>query len=91
MKRTRKPNLISLMMAEHVEMPGFPQIIVTRDFVYQFLRGCGWNPSERGFGSVDFLTFRRAAVAEALTDEKVRDRLLAKVRKSYLREERSAA
>lgn len=77
-------------MFERVLMPGFSSIVVTREFLYFFLRGCGWNPCERGFTSLDYWTFARPAVDESLTDEKVRDRLLRKVRKTYLREPKAA-
>lgn len=85
-KRQPKISIMDKLMAEHVEMPGFPQIVVTRDFVYQFLRGCGWYPCERGFGSLDYMTFGRKAVDAPLTDEGKRDQLMADVRDSYLRE-----
>jgi len=86
----RKLNIVDLMMAEHVEMVGFPQIIVTRDFMYQWLRGCGWNPCERGFGSLDYICFGRKAVNFALTPESERDRWLGQVRDGYLRGELAA-
>ena len=71
-------------------MPGFPSLVVTREFLYFFLRGCGWCPRERGFGSMEYLTFGRPAVVEPLTDEAERDRLLAHVRHDYLREMKAA-
>lgn len=77
-------------MAEHVEMCGFPQIIVTRGFMYQWLKGCGWNPSERGYGSLDYICFAKKAVDVPLTDEATRDSLLASVRQDYLRGELAA-
>lgn len=85
-KRNRNQNLVSRLMVEHVRVPGFPQIVVTREFLYGFLRGCGWNPCERGFGSIDYMAFGRAAVAEELTSDAARDHLLAQVRDGYARE-----
>jgi hypothetical protein len=73
------------IMSEHVRMPGFPAIIVTRDFLYGFLIGCGWPRCERGFGSMDYMVFGREAVTEPLHDESERDYLLAQVRSGYLR------
>ena len=86
----RKPKIMDLMMAEHVEMVGFPQIIVTRDFMYQWLRACGWNPSERGFASLDYTVFARKVVDLPLTLDAERDRWLGQVRDGYLRGEKAA-
>lgn len=86
MRNTKNLGIASRLMAEHVRVPGFPQIVVTREFLYSFLRGCGWNPRKRGFGSIDYMTFGRAAVAEELTNDATRDHLLAQVRDGYLRE-----
>lgn len=91
MKRTTdNRKLINRMMAESIQMPGFPQIVVTRDFLYQFLRECGWSPRDRGFGSLDYTVFYPSAVPERLTDEAERDRLLGQVRESYVREPKAA-
>lgn len=73
------------IMAEHVEMPGFPQIIVTRHFIYQWLKSLGWNPSERGFSSLDYTTFGRASVQDELTDEATRDHYLIPLKDVYAR------
>lgn len=89
-KRTRRSEggnreIATQLIGEAVEMLGFPQIIVTRDFVYQFLRGCGWCPCERGFGSIDYMAFGRKAVAGPPTDDATRDRLMTQVRNGYVR------
>lgn len=79
-------NTLTRIMAEPIAMPGFPQLIVTRGFLYQFLKSAGWNPSERGFGSLDYITFAADATAEPLTDEATRDHYLSGVAEDYRRE-----
>lgn len=86
----RRANILDELMAEHVQFPGFPQIITTRGFVYQFLKGCGWKPCERGFGSLDYMAFGRKAVDAPLYPDELRDSLLTQVRDSYLRWEQAA-
>ncbi len=66
-------------------MLGFPQIIVTREFLYKFLAECGWSKSERGYGSIDFSVFGRSPVDAPLTDEARRDELLTQVSYAYRR------
>ena len=73
------------IMGEHVEMPGFPQLIVTRHFVYHWLRARGWTPEARGFGSLDYTTFGREASALPLTEEAERDYWLGQVESAYTR------
>jgi hypothetical protein len=80
-----KPKIMDLMMAEPIEMPGFPQIIVSRHFAYHWLKACGWDVSERGYGSLDYTIFAKQAVDYPLTDEAERDRWLGQVRNDYLR------
>lgn len=75
----------SILMNESIPMPGFPQIIVTRGFLYQWLKACGWPPCERGFGSMDYLVFGARVTAEPLTDETDRDYWLGQVRNDYMR------
>jgi hypothetical protein len=82
----KKPTIMDNLMAESIHMPGFPQIIVTRGFCYQWLTACGWSQCERGFGSLDYLVFAAPIAGYPLTDEATRDSLLAQVRHSYLRE-----
>lgn len=78
-------DLASRLMAEHVEMPGFPQLIVTRDFLYHWLAARGWNKSERGYGSLDYAAFGRDAIEAPLTDESERDYWLKQVEEGYRR------
>lgn len=72
--------LVDNLMNEHVRFPGFPQIIVPRYFIYEYLRDCGWDVCKRGFGSVDYIYMAARVVDEPLTEESERDRLLASVR-----------
>jgi len=83
--QARKPGIADLLMAEHVEMPGFPQIIVTRHFCYQWLKARGWDVCATGFGSLDYAAFGRSAVPYPLTDETERDYWLNKVADDYAR------
>ena len=78
------------LMGEHVEMPGFPQLIVTRHFVYYWLKAHGWKPEERGFGSLDYTVFGRAASALPCTENVERDYWLGQVESAYIREWESA-
>lgn len=84
--KTKQPSIMDRLMSEAVRMPGFPQLIVTRHFLYHWLTGCGWSPSERGFASVDYYTFAAKKVDAPLTDETERDYWLNQVRDDYLRE-----
>lgn len=72
-------------LSEPIALLGFPQIIATRAFVYEWLKARGWNPSERGFASLDYAAFGREAVNAPLTPEAERDALLAQVAKDYER------
>jgi hypothetical protein len=80
-----KANILTRIMDEHVEMPGFPQIIVARGFCYQWLKARGWKESERGFGSLDYTAFARRAVDLPLTNPTERDYLLKQVENDYRR------
>ena len=64
-----KPNTVTVFLDEHISLPGCPQIIVTRIWAYNWLRDTlGYDPKERGFGSIDYMAFGRREVAEPLTD-----------------------
>jgi hypothetical protein len=78
-----KVSLMDKVMAEAIHMPGFPDLIVTRHFCYQWLTSCGWSQSERGFASLDYLVFAAPTADYPLTDEAERDRLLGQVRQTY--------
>lgn len=71
------------LMNEAVRVPGFPQIIVTRHFLYHWLKAQGWNEGRPNstqnnycFQSLDYAVFGRPTVDAPLTDEAERDRLL---------------
>ena len=69
MARTRRPNAIDALMAEHIQLPGAPQIIVTRGWAYTFFRDeLGYDPHARGFASLDYLVFGKRATEQPLTD-----------------------
>lgn len=78
-------NIMDEIMAEPVEMPGFPQLIVTRGFACQWLGDCGWSPAETGFGSLDYIVFSKRPIESPLMSVEMRDRYLAQVREDYLR------
>jgi hypothetical protein len=82
-----RQKLADKMMAEHVSMPGFPQLIVTRHFCYHWLKERGWSQAERGFGSLDYTVFARDAVLLPLTPVDERDFWLNKVASDYQRGE----
>ncbi len=63
-KNTR---FMDALMAEPIQLPGCPQAIVTRDWCYAWLKKLGY-PLQGGFNSVEYMTFRRQAVNEMLTD-----------------------
>jgi hypothetical protein len=87
----KRTNIMDSLMAESIHMPGFPQIVVTRHFCYQWLTDCGWSQSERGFGSLDYLVFAAASTELPLTDEAERDYWLGQVRSDFLRDTKKAA
>lgn len=68
-KRAYQPTVVDVLMAEHIQLPGCPQIIVTRGWAYTFLRDeLGYSPKARGFGSIDYMVFGREETNEPLTD-----------------------
>lgn len=73
-----KSNIVDKIMAEPIRLVGFPQIIVTRAFAYQWLKSLGWSERERGYGSLDHVVFLPAPSSEPLTDPDYRDGLLAR-------------
>lgn len=77
-KRTRRPNVIDELMNEHIEMPGCPQLIVTRAQAYRFLTEITepgpWSPTENSvpvvrqhtsnlFRTADYMVFNSRRVA----------------------------
>lgn len=89
-RMAKRKNIMDDILAEPIRLIGCPNIIVTRWFAYQFLKGCGWNPSERGFASLDWIVFGPAPVDLPLTDAEWRDAALASIREHYIREELAA-
>lgn len=81
----RRATLIDDYFNEHIVMPGFPQIIVTRGWLWGWLKSCGWNPRERGVGSMDYIVGAARATKEETTANEERDRLLNQVRAGFLR------
>ena len=71
----RRRNALDEIMAEHVRMPGAPGIIVERGWLYQWFKGQGYDPSARGYASMEWMTFGscRPAVEEPLTLDDERD------------------
>lgn len=61
-------NAFQEIMDEHVQFPGFPQLITTRGFAYSYFKALGWDESERGFDSLDYMIFARKPVNEPLTE-----------------------
>lgn len=78
-----KTRLLDAIMQEAIPMPGFPQLIVSRGWLYQWLVSCGWKMSERGYGSLDYIVFSTLKVANALTNIDERDYWLSQVRGAY--------
>ena len=61
--------IVAAVMAEPVALPGCPDIIVTRGWLYAWLRdSLGYDQKGRGFASLDYLVFGRRQSAEPLTD-----------------------
>lgn len=71
------PTITDRFMAEHVLVPGMPQVIVTRGFLAGWLRRSGAVTDKTGYGSIDYMAFGRHKTDEPLTPEPERDRLLA--------------
>lgn len=73
MSKRKACNLINEVMAEAVRMPGCPQLIVTRGWLWSWLARMGYerDTRETTFGSVDYMVFShttRPTVDEPLTD-----------------------
>ena len=72
------------IMAEPIRMPGFPQIIVTRGWLWIWLVDkLGCNPRERGIGSVEWTIFSRPPVEAELTPDAERDALVLPLAEAY--------
>lgn len=77
-KRTRKPSFMTELMNEHIECPGYPQLIVTRADAVTFLKELGYQ-NQGGFASIDYMVFnpRKKALDLPLTDDATRERAFA--------------
>ena len=65
----RKPTIPDKIMAEHIQLPGAPQVIVTRGWAYQWLKKLGYSTDSRdGYRSVDFMVMHKREVEDPLTD-----------------------
>lgn len=85
--KPKRRNIMDEIMAEPMRLPGCPQLVVTRDFAYQWLKSMGYDPSGKGFGSLDWLVFLKAPVDEALTDIETRDTICKKLEPFYRSDE----
>jgi hypothetical protein len=74
---SRGSRFLNEFMSEHIHVPGVPQLVVTRGFLYRYLRGLGWSDSERGIGSLDWTVLAARKTDEPLTDPEIRDEFLA--------------
>lgn len=70
------------LMAEHIQMPGCPDLIVTRAQAWSFLISIG-HPSQGGFGSVDYMVMnpRRNSLDLPLSDDTLREQAFAVMRR----------
>lgn len=75
----RNATIVDRLMGEHIEMPGCPQLVVTRAEAWHFLAsiGCETDTRKSQFGSVDYMVFRRNAVDAPLSNPAFRDRVFA--------------
>lgn len=81
-----KPKIIDRIMSERIEFPGFAGLIVTRGFAYQYFVSKGWDRSEKGFGSIDYLVLAKPAVNDELTEGHLRDHILTTFEKDLMRQ-----
>lgn len=64
----RRRNILDEVMAEHIHLPGCPELVVTRAFAYDWLQKVGYSPSGRGFASLDYAVFHQRPTDEELSD-----------------------
>lgn len=60
-------------------MPGAPWLIVERGWLYEWCRTRGYDPSARGFASMDWLIMSRPAMREPLAPQGFRDYIAAQI------------
>lgn len=63
----KNTSAVQRLMDEPIGMPGFYGLTVTREFAFNFLKACGHDVNERGFGSLDYLVFAAPLSNEPLT------------------------
>lgn len=68
MARKSKTAFLDELMAEHVELAGCPDIVLTRHDAWRFYADRCGLPKFGGFASADFLAMGRKAVDAPLTD-----------------------
>lgn len=54
----KKQTAMDELMAEPIRLPGAPQVIVTRDWAWHWLKKCGF-PKHGGYNSIDYMVFGR--------------------------------
>lgn len=65
---TKKQRFMDELMAEPIQLPGAPGMIVTRDWAYQWLKKLGYPVNTGGYNSVDYMVFRQPMSNQPLTD-----------------------
>ena len=70
-KAISKP--LSRLLDEHIEMLGFPQIIVTRAFAFAWLANNGWAKHARGLTNLNLAAFGGATSNQPLTGASARN------------------
>jgi hypothetical protein len=81
----RRERFIDALMAEHIQMPGCPDLIVTRAEAWHFLTSLGYREQARsgyGFDTVDYMVMnpRQRALTDPLSPPEVRERVFAAMR-----------
>lgn len=77
--QVKRRRFLDELMAEPIRMPGCPDLIVTRDQAYVWLRTQGYPTDCRltRFGSVDYMVFHQPPIDLPLSGDAERERMLA--------------
>ena len=72
-------------MAERIEMPGCPQLVVTRGEAWQFLAELGYDQVPKAgsgmrYDTVDYMVMSKKPLDEPLSDAEMRGRAFAAMR-----------
>jgi hypothetical protein len=67
MAKKRTATYLDELMAEPMRLPGAPDLIVTRDWAYAWLKTLGY-PLHGGFNSVDYMVFGRDVATAKRTE-----------------------